>query len=152
MRQLISNGNPGVTAIDDTGTGFALGQNLVLLRADGSRVLPEFLRWLVHTPEWWEQIEKYRNDGAVFSSLKCRDVPKFELTIPPIAEQETINSILRPISDKIELNRRMNETLEEMARALFWDWFVDFGPTRRQMEGATQVSTSGFADALIERL
>lgn len=129
--------NPGVSAIDDTGTDFALGQNLVLLRADGTRVLPEFLRWLVHTAEWWEQIDKYLNVGAVFSSLKCRDVPKFELTIPPMTEQEKINSTLRPIADKIELNRQMNETLEDMARALFRDWFVDFGPTRRQMEGAT---------------
>ena len=129
--------NPGVTAVDDTGTDFALGQNLVLLRADGTRVRPDFLRWMVHTPQWWEQIDKYLNVGAVFSSLKCRDVPKFELTVPPIAEQNKINSILRPIADKIELNRRMNETLEGMARALFRDWFVDFGPTRRQMDGAT---------------
>ena len=129
--------NPGVTAVDDTGTDFALGQNLVLLRADGSRVRPDFLRWMVHTPQWWEQIDKYLNVGAVFSSLKCRDVPKFELTVPPIVEQQKINSILRPIADKIELNRRMNETLEEMARALYRDWFLDFGPTRRQMEGET---------------
>lgn len=129
--------NPGVTAVDDTGTDFALGQNLVLLRADGTRVRPAFLRWMVHTPQWWEQIEKYLNVGAVFSSLRCGDVPKFELTVPPLDEQDKINAILRPITDKIELNRGMNEALEEMARTLFQDWFVDFGPTRRQMEGTT---------------
>lgn len=52
-------------------------------------------------------------------------------------EQEEIGRLASAYDRKIELNRRINETLEEMARALFQDWFVDFGPTRRQMEGAT---------------
>lgn len=129
--------NPGVTAVDDTGTEFALGQNLVLLRADGSKVFPPFLRWLVRTPEWWVEIEKYMNVGAVFSSLRCGDVPKFELTIPPVPEQKKIEAVLRPFDDKIELNRQMNETLEATARAVFKDWFVDFGPTRRKAAGET---------------
>lgn len=127
--------NPGVTAIDDTGTEFALGQNLVLLRADGTKVYPPFLRWLVRGPEWWVQIEKFINVGAVFSSLRCRDVPNFELTIPPLPDQRAIAATLGALDDKIELNRKMNATLEAMARALFRDWFVDFGPTRAKMEG-----------------
>lgn len=126
--------NPGVTAIDDTGTEFALGQNLVLLRADGRKVYPPFLRWLVRGPEWWVQIEKFINVGAVFSSLRCRDVPNFELTIPPLPEQRAIAATLGALDDKIELNRKMNATLEAMARALFRDWFVDFGPTRAKMK------------------
>lgn len=126
--------NPGVTAIDDTGTEFALGQNLVLLRADGRKVYPPFLRWLVRGPEWWVQIEKFINVGAVFSSLRCRDVPNFELTIPPLPEQRAIAATLGALDDKIELNRKMNATLEAMARALFRDWFVEFGPTRAKME------------------
>ncbi|VCU62050.1 Type I restriction-modification system, specificity subunit S [Tritonibacter mobilis] len=52
-------------------------------------------------------------------------------------EQAEIGQLASAYDRKIELNRRMNETLEEMARALFRDWFVDFGPTRRQAEGAT---------------
>ncbi len=79
--------NPGETAYVPPGLEFALGQNLVLLRADGDRVYPPFLRWLVSGPEWWEQIGKFLNLGAVFDSLRCADVPKFELRIPPIAEQ-----------------------------------------------------------------
>jgi type I restriction enzyme S subunit len=51
------------------------------------------------------------------------------------AEQDSIASILGALDDKIELNHRMNETLETMARAIFKDWFVDFGPTRAKMEG-----------------
>lgn len=127
--------NPGVTATDKTGTEFALGQNLVLLRADGRRVHPPFLKWLVRTPAWWGQIEKFMNVGAVFSSLKCADVPNFELPIPPIEIQREMTVLLDALDDKIELNRRMNETLEAMARAIFKDWFVDFGPTRAKAEG-----------------
>jgi type I restriction enzyme S subunit len=57
------------------------------------------------------------------------------VTIPPIGVQETIASTLGALDDKIDLNRRMNKTLDGMARAIFKDWFVDFGPTRAKMEG-----------------
>jgi hypothetical protein len=93
------------------------------------------LRWLTVSPAWWSQIEKFNNVGAVFDSLRCADVPRFELPIPPIREQEAIASTLGALDDKIDLNRRMNETLEAMARAIFKDWFVDIGPTRVKMEG-----------------
>ena len=127
--------NPGVTAVDKTGIEFALGQNLVLLRADGSRVNPAFLKWLVRSPGWWREIGKYINVGAVFDSLKCADVPNFELPIPPLAVQLRNGALLDALEDKIELNRRMNDTLEAMVRAIFKDWFVDFGPTLAKIEG-----------------
>ena len=127
--------NPGETAFVPPGLEFALGQNLVLLRADGVKVYPPFLRWLVQGPEWWEQIGKFLNVGAVFDSLRCADVPNFELRIPPMPEQRAIAHILGTLDDKIELNRRMNETLDAMARALFKSWFVDFNPVRAKAEG-----------------
>ena len=127
--------NPGETAFVPPGLEFALGQNLVLLRADGTKIYPPFLRWLVRGPEWWGQIGKYINVGAVFDSLRCADVPKFELRIPPLFEQRAIVHILGTLDDKIELNRRMNETLEAIARALFKSWFVDFDPVRAKAEG-----------------
>ena len=127
--------NPGVIAVDDTETDFALGQNLVILRADGTEVHPPFLRWLCRGPEWWSEIDKYLNVGAVFSSLRCGDVPRFELTIPPMAEQIGIAETLGALDDKIEVNRRMAATLEEMARALYRSWFVDFDPVTARAEG-----------------
>ncbi len=116
--------NPGVTAFVPQGLEFALGQNLVLLRSDGQTVYPPYLRWLVRGPEWWVQIERFRNVGAVFDSLKCADIPNFRLPIPQIDEQRRIAEILSALDDKIELNRRMGETLEAMARALFKSWFT----------------------------
>src|SRR5262249_8306552 len=72
---------------------------------------------------WWEQIGTFINVGAVFDSLKCADIPNFRLPIPPLPVQHSIADFLDSLDDKIELNRRMNETLEAMARAIFWSWF-----------------------------
>ncbi len=62
-------------------------------------------------------------------------VTRFELELPPLPEQRRIAGVLGALDDKIELNRRMNQTLEEMARAIFKDWFVDFGPVRAKIAG-----------------
>ncbi len=144
--------NPGETAYVRPGLEFALGQNLVLLRADGTTVHPPFLRWLVRGPEWWEQIAKFLNVGAVFDSLKCADVPNFTLRIPPLPEQRAIAHILGTLDDKIELNRRMSETLEAMARAVFKSWFVDFDPVRAKAEGRDPGLPKPLADLFPARL
>ena len=61
-----------------------------------------------------------------------------EIPLPPLPEQRAIAHILGTLDDKIELNRRMNETLEKMARALFKSWFVDFLPVRAKQRTRTQ--------------
>jgi type I restriction enzyme S subunit len=66
------------------------------------------------------------------SQKALRSVP---VSYPRFDEQKRIGELLGALDDKIELNRLMNETLEVMARAIFKDWFVDFGPTRAKMEG-----------------
>jgi len=122
--------NPGETSVVPDGLECALGQNLVLLRADASKLFPPFLRWLVRGSDWWEQIGKFLNVGAVFDSLKCADIPNFRLPIPPFAEQQAIAGVLGALDDKIELNRRMNETLETLARSFFKSHFVDAVATK----------------------
>jgi len=127
--------NPGETACVPADLECALGQNLVLLRADGRKVFPPFLRWLVRGTDWWEQVGTFINVGAVFDSLKCADIPNFSMPLPPLAEQKAIAAVLGALDDKIELNRRMNATLEAMARSLFQSWFVDFDPVRAKLDG-----------------
>jgi type I restriction enzyme S subunit len=75
------------------------------------------------------------NVGAVFDSLNCADIPKFEIPLPPLSEQRAIAHNLGTLDDKIELNRRMNETLEAIAAGLFRSWFVNFDPTRAKADG-----------------
>jgi type I restriction enzyme S subunit len=125
----------GVSAVIPKGLECAIGQNLVVLRSDGRQVLPEFLRWLVRGDEWWEQVRKFLNVGAVFDSLKCKDIPNFEVPIPPLEYQLVITQLLNGLDDKIALLRETNATLEAIAQALFKSWFVDFDPARAKAEG-----------------
>ena len=66
------------------------------------------------------------------------DIEQLEIPLPPLTQQRRIAQILGGLDDKIELNRRMNETLEQMSRALFKSWFVDFAPVRAKMDGRWQ--------------
>jgi type I restriction enzyme S subunit len=140
--------DPGETAYVPAEIECALGQNLVLLRADGKKLFPPFLRWLVRGADWWEQVGTFINVGAVFDSLKCADIPNFSMPLPPLAEQKAIAAVLGALDDKIELNRRMNAKLEEMARALFQSWFVDFDPVRAKLDGRRPFSLDPATAAL----
>lgn len=74
-------------------------------------------------------------DGTVAERLNMPTIRGLPVPAVSLSEQRAIAALLGALDDKIELNRRMNETLEAMARAIFKDWFVDFGPTRAKMEG-----------------
>ena len=81
-----------------------------------------------------------------------RDLENLEVAYPALSEQRAIAHILGTLDDKIELNRRMNETLEAMARTLFKSWFVDFDPVRAKMEGWDTGLPQDVADLLSDRL
>lgn len=73
--------------------------------------------------------------GTIFQTITTSTFDHWEIPVPPMGEQRRIAGVLGCLDDKIELNRRMAETLEEMARALFRSWFVDFEPVRAKQEG-----------------
>ena len=75
------------------------------------------------------------SDKAAVPGVNRNHLHELETLIPPIAEQKAIAHILGTLDDKIELNRKTNETLEAMAKALFKSWFVDFDPVRAKAEG-----------------
>ena len=76
-----------------------------------------------------------KGTGSVFTNLKTETLKQHEVSVPNLGEQRAIAQVLGTLDDKIELNRRMNETLEATARAIFKDWFVDFGPSCAKAEG-----------------
>ena len=84
---------------------------------------------------------QYRNEvlasatGTTVKHTSPDRIRRFNFRLPPLSQQHDIAHILGTLDDKIELNRRMNQTLEAMARALFKSWFVDFDPVRAKMEG-----------------
>ena len=75
--------------------------------------------------------------GGAQRNLSGSLIRRFALNAPPLTEQKAIAAVLGALDDKIECNRRMNATLEAMARALFQSWFVDFDPVRAKLDGRT---------------
>jgi type I restriction enzyme S subunit len=80
--------------------------------------------------------------------LQTETLQGVEVPLPPLAEQRVIAHILGSLDDKIDLNRRMNRTLEEIARALFQSWFVDFDPVHAHARGETMPGLDPALDAL----
>jgi type I restriction enzyme, S subunit len=83
--------------------------------------------------------------------VSLRDQRGMNITLPSLDQQRTIADILGVLDDKIELNRRMNETLESMARAIFKSWFVDFDPVRAKAEGRDPGLPKHIADLFSDR-
>ena len=90
--------------------------------------------------------------GTTIQHLTGKAIAELQIPLPPKPEQRAIAHILGRLDDKIELNRRMNETLETMARALFKSWFVDFDPVRAKMEGRDTGLPEEIADLFPDRL
>jgi type I restriction enzyme S subunit len=89
--------------------------------------------------------DSYRNEvlasatGTTVKHTSPNRIQEYQFCLPPLPEQKAIAHILGTLDDKIELNQKMNETLEAMARAIFKSWFVDFDPVRAKMEGKQPV-------------
>ena len=92
------------------------------------------------------------NSGSAQPSLNRNFIHPIPVDVPPVCEQRAIAHILGTLDDKIELNRRMNETLEASAQALFKSWFVDFDPVRAKMEGRHTGLPQDIADLFPDRL
>jgi type I restriction enzyme S subunit len=93
-----------------------------------------FLYYLFNSPYGAYVLLTIRRQVAV-SGITGTDLVELPIPLPPLAEQKAIAAVLGALDDKIELNRRMNATLEAMARALFQSWFVDFDPVRAKLDG-----------------
>jgi type I restriction enzyme S subunit len=127
--------------------GWLCGTGAILLRINGRGVDPEFLSFFLSAEEsvlWLKQ----HAVGAVMPNLNEGVIRQIPLALPPLAEQKAIAAVLGALDEKIELNRRMNATLEAMARALFQSWFVDFDPVRAKLDGRKPVGMDASTAAL----
>ncbi|MBK1724146.1 restriction endonuclease subunit S [Thiocystis violacea] len=94
-----------------------------------------FLFFLLTQPGLQDELVSSATGSANQANISGAQIGKLSVLIPPLSTQKAIASLLGALDDKIELNRQTNETLEALARAIFKDWFVDFGPTRAKAEG-----------------
>lgn len=114
---------------------FVLNQRVGLIRVRRTDLLePRFLYLYSNWRPYVEHLRSRANSG-VQVNLTSTAIKEANLEIPPLLEQKAIASILGALDDKIELNRRANETLEELARTIFKSWFVDFDPVKAKAEG-----------------
>ena len=133
--------------VDFTDTVF-LGQRLMQYRANRALLEPRFLLYSFLSKDLQNQFGAHEGSGSTVSHIRVGDCSKFQLSLPPLAEQKAIAEVLGALDDKIELNRRMNATLEAMARALFQSWFVDFDPVRAKLDGRKPVGMDEATAAL----
>jgi restriction endonuclease S subunit len=124
----------GIAAEVPPNTRVCLGQRMVQIRPDKNKLDFKFLRHWLNSGTMVKHIHGFR-DGSVAERLNMSTIRALPVILPALKEQKAIAAVLSAFDDKIELNRQMNATLEEMARALFKSWFVDFDPVRRNMAG-----------------
>ena len=122
-----------------------VNQHVSIIRLDPQRADAGYVLSFLTHPDVKSYIESF-NAGGSRRAVTKGHIESFRLPLPPLPEQRAIAHILGTLDDKIELNRRMNETLEAMARALFKSWFVDFLPVRANMEARNRKARTQTGD------
>lgn len=112
-----------------------LGQRMVMLRPDHERCDGKYLLYALQSNRVQNEIRSHEGTGSTVSNLRIPVLKSLPIPTPDLANQKAIAHILGTLDDKIQLNRKTNETLEAMAKALFKSWFVDFDPVKAKVEG-----------------
>ena len=124
-----------VGALAQLGREMAFNQTCYAIIPKTAVADKDFLFYALKATIGWMRTLRY---GTVFDTITTQTFDHWLIPLPPLPEQHAIAHILGTLDDKIELNRRMSETLEQMVRAIFKAWFIDFEPVRAKMEGRWQ--------------
>ncbi len=111
-----------------------VNQHVAIVRPQPAILDARFLRYVLISHDYQSRLLTLASAGATRPALTKTMIEQLDVPVPPLPEQKAIAHILGTLDDKIELNRRMNATLEAMARALFQSWFVDFDPVRAKVD------------------
>ena len=133
-RSLTAEGAGKCSVVLDLDEPTTFESSIIRARPDRLKAEPLYLYYFFNSAAGFHSLDTIRRQVAV-AGITGSDLSRLEIPVPRLPEQRAIAHILGTLDDKIELNRRMNETLEAMARALFKSWFVDFDPVRAKMEG-----------------
>ena len=150
-RSLVAEGAGKCSVVLDVDEPTAFESSIIRARPAAATSDPLYLYYFFCSPSGLHRLDTIRRQVAV-AGITGRDLSGLEIPAPPLSEQRAIGHVLGALDDKIELNRRMNATLEAMARALFRSWFVDFDPVRAKMEGRDTGRPKAIADLFPDRL
>lgn len=147
-------GAPALVPLRESSSRFLHNQRIGKVEIKTDLLDKSFLFYLLRTSDFHSFILGSATGSTVRHTSPSR-IGEFEIYLPPLPIQRQIAAILSAFDDKIELNRRMNRTLEALARALFKSWFVDFDPVRAKMrgeqpEGMDAETAALFPDELVE--
>ena len=110
---------------------FVFQRHIAILRPDESKIVPQFLFYSLLSPQFYRKADVMAI-GAVQRTISLTSLRNASIQLPSLKIQSKIVDMLSSIDDKIEVNRRINDNLEQQAQALFKSWFVDFEPFRDQ--------------------
>jgi type I restriction enzyme S subunit len=125
-----------------------VNQHVAIIRPEPKSLDARFLRYVLVSHDYQSRLLALASAGATRPALTKSMIEELDIPSPPLAEQKAIAAVLGALDDKIELNRRMNATLEAMARALFQSWFVDFDPVRAKLDGRQPIGMDSTTAAL----
>jgi type I restriction enzyme, S subunit len=129
---IVRTGKPGACSVVPNWLEDANCSDLVIVRC-GKELNNSFLAYYINTVAAGHVAAHLV--GAVQQHFNVGSARTMRIRLPPLSEQDAISAVLGALDEKIELNRRMNATLESMAHALFQSWFVDFDPVRAKLDG-----------------
>lgn len=145
-------GNRAFAFLKDVPDNMVVSTGFAVLRAEPTNADPRYLYFVTTSDPIIDYLASIAEEKTAYPSVNPNDIGECVVPLPPLPTQRAIARILGALDDKIELNRRMNETLEVTARAIFKSWFIDFDPVRakvkgRQPEGMDPATAELFPDS-----
>ncbi|USR63696.1 restriction endonuclease subunit S [Providencia stuartii] len=131
---------------------FGISSSIAILRAEPSKLLPEYLCYYISSNSFKNIVEKFKG-GSVQGYTNISTLKALPIPVPSLDIQKKIVSNLTPIDSKISLNHQINQTLEQMAQTLFKSWFVDFDPViDNALDAGFFEQDLAFSDELLRRV
>lgn len=132
-----------------------VNQHVAIIRPNPAKLDPRFLRYVLISPKMQQVLLNLASAGATRNALTKGMIESLEIPFPYIEKQRAIADILGCLDDKIELNRHISKTLEEIANTLFKSWFIDFDPVKakaaeREPEGLSPEIAKLFPDSFVD--
>jgi type I restriction enzyme S subunit len=131
---LVGQNSCQTAIVPESMKGWNAARAIAVTRIDPLKGSNHFIKYALQAPALQLLMKNWSNT-TVQETLNLKEIRRIPMPMPPITEQKAIAHILGTLDDKIELNRKTNETLEAVAKALFKSWFVDFDPVRAKSEG-----------------
>ncbi|MGC6409017.1 restriction endonuclease subunit S [Bisgaard Taxon 45] len=136
----------GVSLLIRDNYSAVFNNGLARIRVKTERVLPEFLYYVMQTKNFSQYIDSISSGTATQPNMKVGDLAQYVFKLPELDKQKTISDFFSKLDDKIQLNTQTNQTLEQIAQAIFKSWFVDFDPVKAKIDALANGGTHADAE------